>query len=207
MQNTYWRNNKDERRLLWKNIPLTLFERFVCVRGSSRPNRTATYWPPLLWPSALCLSCSSGLLNRRPGGPLCWVRAFSTASCHQRISKLTDFLFSPNYIIVQSPTQSLEWPVWSSSSGNNCHAVHRSLSSGASVYDCTAEFYLVPYCQPSPPTRFLPTTAIGMCHFRCLWNGMFGRVEGQYTTIWIASTTLRWILTLAQCRTEKQSSL
>ena len=27
----------------------------------------------------------------------------------------------------------LEWPVWSSSSGNNCHAVHRSLSSGASL--------------------------------------------------------------------------
>ena len=33
----------------------------------------------------------------------------------------------------QSPTQSLEWHVWSSSSGNNCHAVHRSLSSGASL--------------------------------------------------------------------------
>ena len=72
----------------------------------------------------------------------------------------------------------LEWHVWSSSSGNNCHAVHRSLSSGASVYDCTMGFYLVPYCQPSPPTRFLPITAIGMCHFRRLWNGMFGRVEG-----------------------------
>ena len=39
------------------------------------------------------------------------------------------------------------------------------LSSGASVYDCTTGFYLVPYCQPSPPTRFLPITAIGMCHF------------------------------------------
>ena len=37
----------------------------------------------------------------------------------------------------QSPTQSLEWHVWSSSSGNNCHAVHRSLSSGASVYEFT----------------------------------------------------------------------
>ena len=37
----------------------------------------------------------------------------------------------------QSPTQSLEWHVWSSSSGNNCHTVHRSLSSGASVYKCT----------------------------------------------------------------------
>ena len=78
---------------------------------------------------------------------------------------------------------SLEWHVWSSSSGNNYHAVHRSLSSGASVYDCTMGFYLVPYCQPSPPTQFLPITAIGMCHFRCLWNGMFSRIEGQYTTL------------------------
>ena len=82
------------------------------------------------------------------------------------VSKLTDFLSSPSYIIVQSPTQylpitghrdvslplSLEWHVWLSSSGNNCHAVHRSLSSGASVYDCTAGFYLVPYCQSDSPT-------------------------------------------------------
>ena len=97
--------------------------------------------------------------------------------------KLTDFLSPRSYIIVPSPTQSLEWHVWSSSSGNNCHAVHRSLSSGASVYDSTAGFYLVPYCQPSPPTRFLPIIAIGMYHFRRLWNGMFGRVEGQYTAL------------------------
>ena len=27
------------------------------------------------------------------------------------------------------------------------------------------DFYLVPYCQPSLPTRFLLITAIGMCHF------------------------------------------
>ena len=93
-------------------------------------------------------------------------------SPNSRISKLTDFLSPPSYIIVQSPTRylpitghrnvsllpSLEWYVWSSSSGNNCHAVHRSLSSGASVCDCTAGFYLIPYCQPSPPTRFLPIT-------------------------------------------------
>ena len=79
--------------------------------------------------------------------------------------QLTDFLSSPSYIIVQSPTQSLKWHVWSSSSGNNCHAVQRSLSSGVSVYECTMGFYLVPYCQPSPPTWFLLITAIGMCHF------------------------------------------
>ena len=35
---------------------------------------------------------------------------------------------------------SLEWCVWSSSSGNNCHAVHRSPSSSASVCDCIVGF-------------------------------------------------------------------
>ena len=128
----------------------------------------------------MSLSHFPGLLNRRPGGPLCWVQFFlphlvSNSSDLQ----LTDFLSSPSYIIVQLPTQylpmtghqdmslppSLEWHVWSSSSRNNCHAVHRSLSSGASVCECTAGFYLVPYCQPSPPTWFLPITGIGMCHF------------------------------------------
>ena len=108
------------------------------------------------------------------GPAFCWVLAFSTTSYLQTglVSKLTDSLSSPSCIIVQSPTQylpitghqnmslppSLEWHVWSSSSRNNCHAVHRSLSSGASVCDCTAGFYLVPYCQPSPSTRFLPIT-------------------------------------------------
>ena len=110
MQNTYWRNNKDERRLLSKNTPLTLFER-LCVRGSWRPNRTAIYWPPLLWPSALCLSRSPGLLNQRPGGSaFCWLLAFSTASCPKLVwspnwfgLQLTDFLSTPSYIIVQRP--------------------------------------------------------------------------------------------------------
>ena len=163
-----------------------------------------------------CLSRSPGLLNRRPRGPLCWVRTFSTASCHQRVSKLlggprapsagwwlslplvsnssdlqlTDFLSSPSYIIVQSPTrsptQSLEWHVWSSSSGNNCHAVQRSLSSGASVYECIMSFYLVLFRQPNPPTRFLSITGhwnVSLPSVASLWNGMLGRVKGQYTTI------------------------
>ena len=45
---------------------------------------------------------------------------------------------------------SLERPVWSSSSGNNCHPVQRSLSSGASVYESIMGFffYLVPFHQP-----------------------------------------------------------
>ena len=103
--------------------------------------------------------------------------------------QLTDFLSPSSYIILQSPTQSptqfLEWHVWSSSSGNNCHAVQRSLSSGASVYECIMGFYLVPFRQPNPPTRFLSIT--GYCNVSLpsgasLWNGIFGRVEGQNTT-------------------------
>ena len=99
--------------------------------------------------------------------------------------QLTDFLFSPSYIIVLSPTQSLEWHVWSSSSGNNGHTVHRSLSSSASVYVCTMGFL------PCPIFSAKPTYAISShnCHRNVslpsgasLWNGMFGRVEGQFTT-------------------------
>ena len=61
---------------------------------------------------------------------------------------------------------SLEWPVWSSSSGNNCHAVQRSLSSGASLCSGTVG--------PSPcpilsalirPRDLFRLLAIGMCHF------------------------------------------
>ena len=163
-----------------KNIPLTLFEMVVCERELETERNCNILTPTLMVISVVSFSFSR-VVNRRPGGPaFCWVLAFSTASCHQRVSKLnrgsqrplllgagflyhilsstglgsklTDFLSSPSYIIVQSPTQSLEWHVWSSSSGNNCHAVHRSLSSGASVYDCIAGFYLVQFCRPSSPT-------------------------------------------------------
>ena len=155
--------------------------------------KTATYWSPQPLRTSPCvvlvlLYCSTGSLGaqplwdmfssqhlltnwspnslRGPKGPFCWVVAFSTTSFSNSSDlQLTDFLFPPSYIIVQSPTQSLEWHVWLSSSGNNCHAIHRSLSSGASVYECTMGFYLVTYRQPSPPTRFFLITAIGMCHF------------------------------------------
>ena len=143
------------------------------MRGSWRPNRTATYWPPLLWPSVF-LSRSPDAAQPEVRGPTLLGAGFLYRILLPTglVSKLTDFLSSPSYIIVQSPTQylpitshrnvslppSLEWHVWSSSSGNNCHAVHRSLSSGASVFDYTAGFYLVPYCQPSPSKRFLPIT-------------------------------------------------
>ena len=42
----------------------------------------------------------------------------------------------------QTPTRFLESHVGPSSSGNNCHAVHRSLSPGTSVYECTMGIFL-----------------------------------------------------------------
>ena len=87
-------------------ITTTQFFRKICtchfiwkgciVRGSWRPNRTAIYWPSLLWPSAF-LSRFPGLLNRRLGGPaLCWVLAFSTISCLQNWSGFQT-LWSPKH--------------------------------------------------------------------------------------------------------------
>ena len=63
-----------------KNIPLTLFVTFACERELETEQRLQYIVPSILWPSGLCLSRSTGLLNRRPRGPLCWVRAFSTTS-------------------------------------------------------------------------------------------------------------------------------
>ena len=51
-----------------RKIYLSLYLKGLCVKGSWRPNTIATYWPPLLWPSAF-LSRSPGLLNRGPGSP------------------------------------------------------------------------------------------------------------------------------------------
>ena len=176
----------------------------VCVwEGVGDRTKTAIYWPPLLWSSVLCLSCSPVLLNRRPNSLLddgflyhilsptglqtpSGVVAFLTTSLQIVWSPTPDFLSPPSYIIVQSPTQSLEWHVWSSSSGNKRHTVQRSLFSGTSVDECIMGFYLVPFHQPNPPTRFLSITGhwnVSLPSGASLCNGRFGRVEGQYTTI------------------------
>ena len=62
---------------------------------------------------------------------------------------------------------SLEWPVWSSSSRNNCHAVQRSLSSGASVYESIMGYFFTSshFISQFPPMWFPLITIIRMCHF------------------------------------------
>ena len=129
--------------------------------------------------------------------PLCWVLAFLTTSRLTPPPTLLELncplLFNSTALYyLQTPTRryghastppqflpisgdrdvsfplSLEWPVWSSSSGNNCHAVQRSLSSGASVYESIMGFFFFTsshFISQFPPTWFPLITAIRMCYF------------------------------------------
>ena len=150
---------------------LSLYCNVCCVRGSWRPNRNCNILTQLLWPSGLSFSfswCSTGGPGAHSTGFLYYILSatsldpnssgsqgpplpgFSTTSClltslisnssgARSPTVLTELYNSSTP--TQSPTQSLEWHVWSSSSGNNCHAVQRSLSSGVSVYECTMGFF------------------------------------------------------------------
>ena len=130
------------------------------VRRCWRPNITATFWPPLLWPSALCLSCSPDAqpeaqrptllgdgflycilpatslvpeLHLVSWGPLRPGVAFPTTS---RLSLTgTRTVLTSVLTPTRSPTRSLKSHVWSSSSGNNCHAVQRSLFRCVSLWE------------------------------------------------------------------------
>ena len=60
-------------QFLEKYVPLNLFASVGVWEGVDDRTELQHIDPPLLWPSALCLSRSPGLLNRRPGGPPCWL--------------------------------------------------------------------------------------------------------------------------------------
>ena len=105
------------------------------IRGSKGPLCrvfSTTSYQQLLW-----IPTQSGALR----APLAWCGFpyhISSLTPNLWLLVLTELYNSS--MPTQSPTQSLEWHVWSSSSGNNCHAVQRSLSSGVSVYECTMGF-------------------------------------------------------------------
>ena len=158
------------------------------------------YFDPHSYGRQRCVFLVLLMLNQTPRGPFCWVMAFFTASyqhllltpihqgpkplrpgvafpttshsnwnskCH--LTSVLTMLYNSS-TPTRSPTRSLEWHDWSSSSGNNCHAVHRSLSSGCISLWVYHGLYLVPFTQPNPPTRSLSITGhwnVSLC------NGMF----------------------------------
>ena len=140
---------------------------------------------PLYWPSAF-LSCSPGLLNRRPGGPaLCWVLAFSTASCHQLVwspKNSLNFLCTELYNS-STPTQSLMHSrrLWNGMFDRHRAEITVMQFTGHSLRGISLWLYrgiltlshIVSQAHPCQWNMQLPR----------LWNGMFGWVGGQYTTI------------------------
>ena len=164
------------------------------VRGSWRPNITKIFWPQS-YSRQRCVfpvleGCSTGALESTllgTGFPY-----YILSHSHSNSTRLFSFCsIRQPYITFKLPRSdmdtpprlrnffrylaigmchfrlSLEWPVWSSSSGNNCHAVQRSLSSGASIYESILGFFFTSshFISQFPPTRFPLITAIRMCHF------------------------------------------
>ena len=128
------------------------------------------------------LGCSTGW----PGAPLsagCWLSLPHYVTNWSGLQ--TDWISCAlSYIIVHAhsispqnwPSEyalppSLEWHVWSSSNGNNCHSlpVHQFVT-------VPLDFNSVPYCQPSSPTPMEYALQPSL-------DDMFRRVGGQYTTI------------------------
>ena len=154
------------------------------MRGSWRPNRTAIYWPLLLWPSALSLSRSPGLLNRRPGAPICWVVAFSTTSCHQRV-------WSPNSI--------------GGPQGPFCWVMAFSTTSYLQLLWSTTDW--LPVFTKLYNSSIAHSISILMAsHFRRLWTGMFDHHQAEITVMQFRghsllvhqSMSVPWDFTLSQ---------
>ena len=136
----WWEGVGDRQNCNILTPPPTLMAVSVVSFSFSRAAQTEAQ-DPLCWLSLLHLisNFSGPQLNR---GPLRPGVAFPTTSrlySNWSLTALTELYNSSTP--TQSPTQSLEWHVWLSSSGSNCHAVQRSISSGASVYECTMGFF------------------------------------------------------------------
>ena len=105
----------------------------------------------------------------------CWLSLPHLVSNFSEL-QFTDFLYPPSYIIVQSPTQYL----WDSMFDRHQAEITVMQFTGHSLpvhqfMSVPWDFNPVPHRQPGSPTPMeyeLPR----------LWNGMSGRVEGQYTT-------------------------
>ena len=154
-----------------------------CSTGVPGVQLSAGWWLFLLH---LITNFSGPQLNRGPLRPgmdfLPQLVSYSKSNC--LTSVLTELYNSSTP--TQSHTQSLEWHVWSSSSGNNCHAVQRSLTSGASDYECIMGFFPCPILLARSTYAIFPHKChrnVSLPSGASLWNGKFGRVEGQNTTI------------------------
>ena len=184
--------------------------RVLLWEGVGDRKKTAIYWLHS-YGRQRCVFLVLLMLNRGPGGSaFWWVLAFSTTSCHQRVSEttgdpegpfgrewlslpqlvsncsghqLSDFLSWQSYIIVQRPLN-----LWDGMFDRHQAKITLMQFRGHPLpvdqsMSVSWDFYLVPFHQPNPPTRSLSITGhVSLPSGASLWNGMFGRVEDQNTT-------------------------
>ena len=183
-------------------IPL-LWPSVLCLSRSLRAAQPEAQWPSSLLDDGFlyCILSATSLDPNSigvPEGPLGRVWLSLPHIVYNSVLSLTGTATVLTSVLTelynsstptQSPTRSFKSHVWSSSSGNNCHAVHRSLSSGASVYECTMGicFTSSHFISQFPPTRFLLITAIRMCHFLPVhhseWHFWPGRRSKYHTNM------------------------
>ena len=169
-------------------ISVVSFLFFWCSTGGPVAQLSAGWWLSLLH----LISIFSGPQLIRAPSPfglvwlslphLVYLRPISNWNSNCLTSVLTELYNS------STPTRFLKSHVWSSSSGNNCHAVHRS-----SLFWCISLwvyhgnfFSLSHFISQFPPTRFPLITAIRMCHFLPVhhleWHFWPGRRSKCHTT-------------------------
>ena len=123
-----------------------------CVRGSWRPNRTATYWPPHSYGHQRFFPILQGCSTRGLGAQL-------SAGCCFLYSIISPSLWSP---------KTLSWV----SRGPFCWVLAFSTTS---CLQNSLNFVCTELYNSSMPTQYLPITGHRNMHFHRLWNGMFDR--------------------------------
>ena len=94
-----------------RKIYLSLYLKGSCVREGVGDQTELQHIDPHSYGHQHCVFLVLLMLNQRPGGSaFCWLSLPHLVTNSPDL-QLTDFLSSPSYIIVQSPTQSLEWHV------------------------------------------------------------------------------------------------
>ena len=136
----------------WLSLPHSL----VSKTQSGVPRVPSAGW----WLSLPHLvSNSSDLqLTRGPEGPFCWVVAFPTTTCLSPTHWLPVLTELYNSSIGYSIFDRHQAEITVMQFTGHSLPVHQSMS-------VPWDFYLVPFFQPSPPTQYLPISAIGMYDF------------------------------------------
>ena len=164
------------------------------MRGSWRPNRTAIYWPPLLWPSALYLSRSPDAQPEARG-----LSFLLSAGFHFHILSPTGLVSKTHWesrgpllpgggflYHILSPTSLLSNSI-GGPEGPFCWVVAFSTTSCLQLLRSPTNWLLVftelYNSSIAHSISILMASQVGICHFQRLWTGMFDHHQAEITVM------------------------